>query len=198
MVDLLVASTLTISVLALAPRGQPGLATRTFAGTPLPAGVALLPGGPARDTDISAVDGGMPTLIALDRRDGFASSMTQDYRDGVRHLRLEAKTYHSPTGAAHAYARAVGFLHRILPDPVLRARIATLTGVGSAATIATYSSALGRFHYTATALVAHEGTTVCEAQGFPQGTNDGTPARDTRDLPALALRCLGQGSTMGN
>jgi hypothetical protein len=98
--------------------------------------------------------------------------------------------YRTARGAHAAYGSAALFLRRILPDPVLHARIRPLRGVGTAATLAIYSSVFGRMRYSAAALVAVQGRTVCEVQAFPDGLSDGDPSHDPGDLTALVQRCL--------
>lgn len=185
-VAILTLSTLSLAMLVHASRSA---ATAAVAAAALPPGVAPVH---RRLTamDASALDGGVRSLVALDRRDGLLGGTLREYRDGARQLRLWTRIYRTRAGAAHAYGRAAGFLRRVLPDPVLRARIETVGGIGAAATLAAYRSVFGHLHYSAGALVTVDGTIVCEAQAFPLGLLDGNPARDPRDLMALARRCL--------
>jgi hypothetical protein len=188
-IAILIASTLAMAMIVHAQRARSGGASVAHGAVALPDGITAIGRLPAQ-MSIASLDGGVATMIVRDRRDGIAGGLMQDFRHGARHLRLTARIYRTPLGAWDAYLGAAQFLHRILPDPVLHARIRPIQHVGTAATLGTYASAYGSLRYSAASLVAVQGRTVCETQAFPDGMSDGNPSHDPGDLTALVQRCL--------
>jgi hypothetical protein len=150
----------------------------------LPPGLTLA-GAPTPHLSVTAIDDGIPATIRQDQRDGYRDGMRQSLRDGGRDIRVITKLFSTAAGAAHAYGRMSHYLSSVLPDPLLRVRVRPISGVGSAATYALYDSALGKMHYTVTAMVLLAGPLVAEVQAFPDGIANGRPARDRSDVPAL-------------
>ena len=132
------------------------------------------------------LDAGIRADIAADRQEGFRTGAVQQFAAGARLIRLVLRDYATPSGAEAAYARQARYVRATLPDPSLRTSIAAVAVNGDPAVLATYTSGAGTKSYTVTTLLFRRATLVGQVNAFPAGVSDGQPARDSRDLQAIA------------
>ena len=164
--------------------------------TALPVALGIV-GAPRTRLAAETIDGGIPAVVASERREGFQEGMVQDLRSGPRALRALAWVYGAPAGAADAYARSARTLSSPLPDASLRSRMEPVDGLGRAALLATYDSIGVGQRYTVSTVVAYTGRVVVQVQAFPSGRANGYPARDRAGLLAVARLLLARAAANG-